>query len=35
MGLRFYCVAGRGGSQEWVVALLGVRTPSKNPHPVS
>jgi len=31
MGLRFFCVAGEGGSQEWAVALLGVHTTSKNP----
>jgi hypothetical protein len=35
MGLRFLCVAGRGGSQELVVALLGAHTPWKNPLPVS
>jgi hypothetical protein len=34
MGLRFFCVAGGGGSYEWAVALLGVRTPSKNARPV-
>jgi hypothetical protein len=35
MGLRFYCVAGGGGSQEWVVSLLGAHTLPKNPVPVS
>jgi hypothetical protein len=35
MGLRFLCVGGWGGSQEWAFALLGARTPSKNPASVS
>ena len=35
MGLRLYCVAGRGWVVGMGVVLLGVHTPSKNPHPVS
>jgi hypothetical protein len=34
-GLRFICVVGGGGSQEWADALLDVHTPSKNPQPIS
>jgi hypothetical protein len=35
MGLRFLCVGGWGGSQEWAFALLGARTTWKNPRPIS